>query len=208
MPRKDYIPDSPENLHDWAKNITDNALAQLTGLAGWDAGRINGLISRVGTIRDTATAVMDALLVVEEKLGDLAGAKSTHLESIRQDISNIKTSGGYNPGIGEVLDIVSDAITFDPNTYQPEITRTTSLPGRTVLMTKKRGAESMNVYMRRKGVTTWTLIAAKRVKFPADDDTPPVTPGQAEVREYRVVGVVGDDEIGQPSDMREENWKP
>jgi hypothetical protein len=179
MPRKDYIPDSPENLHDWARNITDNALAQLTGLAGWDAGRINGLISRVGTLRDTAKAVVDALMVVEEMLGELDGAKTTHLESIRQDFANIKSSAGYNPGIGEVLDIVSDATTFDPATYKPAITRVTSLPGKNVLMTKKRGADSMNVYMRRKGVTAWTLLASKRVKFPVEDDTPPAAPANA-----------------------------
>ena len=31
--------------------------------------------------------------------------------------------------------------------------------------------------------------------------TPPATPGQAEQREYQFRGVLGDDEIGQPSDI-------
>ncbi len=205
---KSIIPDSPENLFEWAMNFTDKALVQLTGIDGWDANRISGLISRVGTLRDTSKAVVDALAVVEEKLGDLEGAKSTHLASIRQDFANIKTSGGYNTGIGEVLEILSDSATFNPLTYKPVITRITSFGGHNEIMTKKRGVTSMNVYWRRKGEETWRLLAAKRVKFPVQDDNAPATPGQAEVREYRVIGVLGDQEVGQPSDIAEATWRP
>ena len=202
----DIIPDSPENLYDWAKNITDTAMAQLTGLAGWDVPRISAFISRVGTIRDTAKAVLDAQQIVNERLGDLEGAKSSQFEFMRQDFSNIKTSTGYNSGIGEVLDILSDSTTFNPATYKPIITRITSFAGRNQLMTKKRGATSMNVYWRRKGEETWRLLAPKRVKFPINDENPPAVPGQSETREYRVVGVLGDEEVGQPSDIAEAIW--
>ncbi len=208
MPNNDIIPDSPENRYDWAKNFCEKAPAQLAGLAGWDANRINSLISRVGTIRDTAKAVMDAKAVLDEKLGDLDGAMTTHIPSIRQDFSNIKVSGGYNFGIGEVLEILSDSATFNPLTYKPVITRITSFGGHNELMTKKRGVTSMNVYWRRKGEETWRLLAAKRVKFPVQDDNAPATPGQAEVREYRVIGVVNDQEVGQPSDIAEATWRP
>ena len=205
---KDIVPDSPENLYEWAKNFTDKAMAQLTGLAGWDTPRISGLISRVGSIRDAAKAVMDAQAIVNERLGDLSAAKTYSLPSIRQDFSNIKASGGYNEGIGEVLEILSDAATFDPLTYKPVITRITSYAGHNELMTKKRGVTSMNVYWRRKGEETWRLLAPKRVKFPVNDDNAPAVAGQAEVREYRVVGVLGDEEVGQPSDIAEATWRP
>ena len=165
----DIIPYSPENLYDWAKNITDNGMAQLTGLAGWDAGRISGFISRMGSIRDAAKAVVDAQHLVNERLGDLDSAKKYQLESLRRDFSNIKTSEGYNSGIGEVLDILSDSTTFNAATYKPVITRITSFAGRNQIMSKKRGVTSMNVYWRRKGEETWRLLAPKRVKFPIDD---------------------------------------
>ena len=208
MPNNDIIPDSPENLFDWAKNITDNALAQLAGVEGWDVNRINALMSRLGTIRDTAKAVVDAQAVVSEKLGDLEGAISTHLPSLRQDFSNIKTSRNYNTGIGEVLDILSDSTTFNAATYKPVITRITSFGGHNEIMTKKRGVTSMNVYWRRKGEAVMRLLAAKRVKFPVQDDNAPATPGQAEVREYQVIGVIDDEEVGQPSDIAEATWRP
>ena len=208
MPNNDIIPDSPENLYEWAKNFCDKALVQLAGVEGWDANRINALISRLGTIRDTAKSVADALAVVAEKLGDLEGAKNTHLPSLRQDFSNIKTSRNYNTGIGEVLDILSDSATFNAATYKPIITRITSFGGHNELMTKKRGVTSMNVYWRRKGEEIWRLLAPKRVKFPVQDDNAPTVAGQAEVREYRVIGVIGDEEVGQPSDIAEATWRP
>ena len=205
---KSIIPDSTENLYEWAKNFCEKAPAQLAGLEGWDANRISSLVSRVGTIRDTAKAILDAQAVVEEKLGDLDGAKTTHLPSIRLDAANIKTSGGYNFGIGEVLDILSDSTTFNAATYKPVVTRITSFGGHNEIMTKKRGVTSMNVYWRRKGEATMRLLAGKRVKFPVQDDNAPAVPGQAEVREYQLIGVLGDEEVGQPSDIAEATWRP
>lgn len=205
---KSIIPDSPENLYEWAKNFTDKAPAQLAGLEGWDANRISSLVSRVGTIRDTAKAILDAQAVVDEKLGDLEGAKNTHLPSLRNDFANIKVSGGYNSGIGDVLEILSDSTSFNAATFKPVITRITSFAGHNELMTKKRGATSMNVYWRRKGEEAWRMVATKRVKFPVKDDNAPAVAGQAEVREYRVIGVVGDEEVGQPSDIAEATWRP
>ena len=38
--------------------------------------------------------------------------------------------------------------------------------------------------------------------------TPPATPGQAEQREYQFRGVIGDDEIGQPSDIVQATYTP
>ena len=113
-----------------------------------------------------------------------------------------------NTGIGEVLEILSDSATFNPLTYKPIITRITSFGGHNELMTKKRGVTSMNVYWRRKGEETWRLLAPKRVKFPVQDDNAPATPGQTELREYRVIGVLGDEEVGQPSDIAEATWRP
>ena len=37
MSRKDFVPDSFKNFHDWSKNYRDNATAQLIGLTGWPA---------------------------------------------------------------------------------------------------------------------------------------------------------------------------
>ena len=46
-----------------------------------------------------------------------------------------------------------------------------------------------------------TLIGIRRQKFPFDDQTPLPPPGEAETREYQARAVVGDEEVGLPSDI-------
>ena len=59
----------------------------------------------------------------------------------------------------------------------------------------------MNIYLRVAGAAAWTLIGIRRQKFPFDDQTPLKTPGVAESREYQARAVVGDAEVGVPSDI-------
>ena len=66
---------------------------------------------------------------------------------------------------------------------------------------KKRGVDSFNIYVRMEGETNWRLLVAKRVRFPYNDETPVATPGTPEEREYHIVGVLADNEIGQPSNI-------
>ena len=207
MSRKDFVPDSAKNFHDWSANYFDKATAQLTGLTGWDAARIAALKAHLAPMRDAAQAVLDAQKALDEAVGALVKAKKDHLPPVRSESSNIKTSPGYDEGIGDVLGIVAGGSSFDPNTYKPVATAE-SFPGLVRLMTKKLGADSENIYLRRKGETAFKLIFAKRVSFPVDDDTPPATPGQAEQREYQFRGVIGDDEIGQPSDIVQATYTP
>ena len=207
MSRKDYVPDSAKNLHDWAANYFDKATAQLTGLTGWNAARITALQGELAPIRDAAQAVMDAQQALDEVMGTLAKARTDHLPAIRGESSSIKTSPGYDEGIGDVLGIVASGGSFDPATYKP-VGTAESLPGRVRLSTKKRGVDSVNISMRRKGEPAFRLLVAKRVGFPVDDDTPPAVPGQSEVREYQLRGVIGDEEVGLPSDIIQATFTP
>ncbi len=207
MSRKDFVPDSAKNFHDWCAAYFDKATAQLTGLTGWDAPRIAVLKGHLAPMRDAAQAVLDAQKALDDAMGALAKAKADHLATVRSESSNIKTSPGYDDGVGNVLGIVAGGVTFDPAAYKP-VGTAESFPGLVRLMTKKLGVDSVNIAMRRKGETVFKLIFAKRVSFPVDDDTPPATPGQAEQREYQFRGVIGDDEIGQPSDIVQATFTP
>lgn len=158
-------------------------------------------------MRDAAQAVLDAQKALDDATGALAKVKSDRLPTVCSESANIKTSPGYDEGIGDVLGIVAGGSSFDPNTCK-RVGTAESFPGLVRLMTKKVGADSENIYLRRKGETVFKLIFAKRVSFPVDDDTPPVTPGQAEQREYQFRGVIGDDEIGQPSDIVQATFTP
>jgi hypothetical protein len=62
----------------------------------------------------------------------------------------------------------------------------------------------VNVYVRRPGAVAgaegWRLLGRDN-RPPFDDPTPPAEPGAPEAREYRILAVYNDQEVGQPSDI-------
>ncbi len=203
---KDFFPDSFINIRDWTQNIIDNATAQLAGVEGWDAARIAAFVARVQQIRDAAQAVLDAQATVSAATGTLQHLIADQLPEVRQDIGNMKKSRGWNDGKGDVLDVNTPSASTDPANLKPRLT-VTEQKGRNEIMVKKNGADSVNVYVRKKGEAGFRLHASKRVRFPLDDDTPSAD-GKAEEREYQVIAVIGDEEVGQPSDIVSAVWRP
>lgn len=195
----DFVPDSPQNLHDWSDNyITE--LAGVTAHVTWPAANSTALTAALTAVRDAAKAVLDAQNVLQSKMGLLQSARVTNLPVIRQSTKNLKSSAGFNTGDAQTLQVTTSATALDPANYRPQL-RAESFPGYNVLTGKKRGVQALNIYMRLKGTNSWTLIAARRTSFPFHDDTPPAVPGKPEEREYMAMGVMNDEEIGQPSDI-------
>ena len=75
--------------------------------------------------------------------------------------------------------------------------------GRVKIEGRKPGFEAVNLYFRKKGDVQWKLIAVRKRKFPYFDEQPLTTPGTPEVREYMAIGVIKDEEVGQPSEIKE-----
>jgi hypothetical protein len=205
--KKDFVPDSVKNQRDWAKNIVDTAAAQLAGVEGWDAARIAAFVGRVKQIQDAAQAVLDAQAVFDTKNGLLRDVLNDQLPEIRQDIGNLKKSRGWSDGKGDALEVNTPPAHTDPNTLKPPLT-VESKHGHNEIMARKLGADSLNIYVRLKGTGPFRLLASKRVRFPMDDDTPPAVAGQPEEREYQAIAVIGDEEVGVPSDIVSAVFRP
>jgi hypothetical protein len=206
MARKDYIPDSYKNLRDWAQNILDH-LDPIATRIGWPAALATSFKGRITRIRDLADAVLDQQAALDTAIGQLERGRDTELPEIRTDLNNLKSTRGFTDGDAKTLDVLSGSDQIDPATYQPRLAAE-GKRGRIELMGKKFGADSLNLYVRRKGETTWRVLAAKRVRFPMDDDTPSASPNGLEEREYMAIGVLGDDEIGQPSPIVTATFTP
>lgn len=157
-------------------------------------------------MQDAAQAVLDAQTAVDAATGVLDTVLADELPEIRQDIGNMKKSRGWNDGKGNALQVNTPAASLDPATLQPGLS-VDEKKGRNEVMAKKYGADSLNIYVRTKGQPAFRLLAAKRVRFPLDDDTPSAD-GRAEEREYQAIAVLGDKEAGQPSDIVAAVWRP
>ena len=205
--KKDFFPDSFKNQRDWAGNIVTNASAQLAGVEGWDTLRVTPFVARVTKIRDAAQAILDAQIVLEAKTGALYAVIKSDLLEIRKDIGNMKKSRGFNDGKAAALGVLTPPGTVDPATIKPSLDVQSKL-GRNEIMAKKLGGRSLNMYVRVKGEASFRLLSSRRVRFPINDDTPPAIPGKPEEREYQAIALIGDEEVGEPSDIVSAVWRP
>jgi hypothetical protein len=193
----DIIPQSFQNLHDWVTNMRAKISAQGKQLqmAESQIAEFDQLLQRVGHGVEAQLAAQAAL---DEATAGLFQTISRELPKVRRVLKKIKSSAGYNYGVGAELGLLAGNGSFDPHSYQP-VLQAKVFPGFVRLTGRKLGAEAFNLYARREGENSFRKIASNRSRFPFDDDAPLAENGARETREYQAAGMVGNREIGQPS---------
>ena len=124
------------------------------------------------------------------------------LPLIRAAIKRAKTSPGCTPAIQTQLDWIGQAQNVVPAHPGPGIDAEAQR-GRVKISGKKPGFDSVNIYSRKKGDVQWKLIAVRKRKFPYYDESPLAVANTPEVREYMAIGAVKDEEVGEPSEIKE-----
>lgn len=191
---QDIIPDSTANRLDFFRNlrreIDENAAA-----LSFDTGP-------AAAVLDPLINVYEILIAADQAAAEAgANASQTFAQSnsaLRALFNQLKANPRFTDGMGESMRIFTRSTQRDPGDITPRL-KAVAEAGAVRLNGSKDYAETVNIYMRLAGTTAWTLIGAKRKKFPFEDQTPLKTPGTPEVREYLARGVIGDDEVGRPS---------
>jgi hypothetical protein len=195
----DYIPQSYANLSDWLANLAVKIPTDGPAL-GLTPAEVTALQADITALTTPLAALLAKQIEVDAALGAFQQSLADHLPQVRAAVRHLKTSPGYTAGIGEDLQVIGGGDTFDAEAYKPTLSAE-AFPGYVRVKGKKSGVQAMNLYVRLKGQPEWKLLVARRSKFPFDDDSPLAVAGTPETREYRAVGVVADEEIGQPSDI-------
>lgn len=196
----DFIPSGDDARKTWATAFKGK-IATHGPAVGLTAGEITAAQAKcdaiIGRI-DDKTAKKNAW---QASTAAARTGNTTDFTSLRATIAQIKAHGGYNEAMGAELGIVGPSDGFDPATYQAELRELTlSMPGQvTVAFGKAKGnIDGVNVYSRRQGTAPWTFLA-RDTESPYIDTTPLAAAGQPEIREYRIRGVIDDEEIGEYS---------
>ncbi|HEY8902031.1 MAG TPA: hypothetical protein VIM61_16595 [Chthoniobacterales bacterium] len=195
----DFIPQSYANLSDWLANLAAKLPTNAPAL-GLDPAELTTLQAEITALQTPLADLLAKQIALDAALGAFQQSQGDHLPRIRAAIRHLKTSPGYTAGIGEDLQVIGGGDSFDPETYKPTLSAE-AFPSYVRLKGKKSGVQAMNLYVRLKGAAEWKLLVARRSKFPFEDDSPLSVAGTPETREYRAVGVVDDEEIGQSSDI-------
>jgi len=197
----DFVPSDNENLLVWLTNLRDRiavhgptllmTAAQITAYQAV----LNGLITFVQAVSAAKNAQASAVANLDtRKQTDL-----TKTGPVRTEINKWKAGGLLTPGMAADMKVAGTGDAFDPSAYKAAITAEVRV-GFVRIKFTKRGVDGLNIYVRLKGQTTWKKLSFDS-NTPYDDHTELAVAGTAEVREYRAIGVINDDEIGQPSDI-------
>ena len=198
----DYIPQSYKNLRDWLTLQQTGLTAPLATTNGMTVNERTDYLAAVGTLLPKATAIVNLMEQLDQLTADFPMVSEAQLPLIRAAIKRAKTSAGCTPAVQEQLDWVAASPTVNPDTARPSIT-VEAQRARVKIDGRKPGFEAVNIYCRKKGDVQWRLIAVRKRKFPYYDEAPLAVAGQPEVREYMAIGVIADEEVGQPSEIKE-----
>ena len=196
----DFFPSTDGDLAIYLQNYRDK-LATDGKTLKWDDAAIKASQARCDQVIAALAANEKKYADYKAQVGATNEIKKVDLKGLRGDIRLLKASPGFTETIGRNLGIVklapSPSVTSTDKAVATAEART---GGGARIRWKKGGLAGVNVYMRRQGETEWRLLGRDN-HSPYDDTSPPAKPGVPEVREYRVVGVIKDLEVGAPSDI-------
>lgn len=196
----DYLPHGDAEFLIWLNNFRSK-------LAMY-ANDFNIAPENVGTIEmkinDLTTSVQDVATQKEMMAKSVTYKNSVRKQvesEVRKEATRIKAHRNYTEAIGQELGIIGSKSSFDPATFKPKPKADVS-GGMVRIKFQKKGINGVNVYRRRKGEVEWQFRARDN-NSPYEERIQLENPAVPEHWEYRLIGVIKDVEIGQPSDVVE-----
>ncbi|MEI8203506.1 MAG: hypothetical protein WCH34_10870 [Bacteroidota bacterium] len=198
MALKYYFPPDLEGRKTWAGKYKTNIGTEGAGLGMSPAD--------ITKEQDACTSMITAIdeleaakAVVKQKKKDKDADIKAAMDILRPNIKAHKVASGYNEGIGELLGVIGSDTEIDPSTVKT-IVKTKKVPQGIDLKFSLKGCEGGNVYSKRGTETGFTLL--KYIIHPHSIDTRPnLDEAVVEQRQYYVILVIDDEEVGIPSDI-------
>lgn len=195
----DYIPAKRDPRYQWLKKLSDNVAAEAAkfGAPAADATAVKAaaddLLGKMDAT-NAAAAALDGTRSVE------TAAQAADQATIRAFIRNWKTLPLYPASGSEaVLGLKANQPATPGADFKPVLK--VSIEAGKVRLDFVRGAvDALAIYSRLRGTATFHRLAVD-TGSPYFDTTPLAQPGVPEVREYMARPMVGDEEVGQDSDI-------
>jgi len=194
----DYVPRNDSQLAVWLSNLATKigVHGQMLGLT---TDEVSAAMKSCSDTSTQITAIEQKKTEVQHQVAIKDEVKKASLLIIRGFATRMKAHPAYTEALGYDMGIIapngSAKVTIDKSTLKAE-----SLPGKVRISFTKKGFAGVNIYSRLEGASKWTLLGRDN-NSPYDDARPLTNAGQPEKREYMAMGVVGDEEVGQPSDI-------
>lgn len=194
----DYFPRTKSARQPWLRHI-NNELAIEAANLGVPADETAVVLAQIQEVLDRNAELEAAVATVRKAKSALDAADKIVEVSLRKFAKRLKSLPLYKPETGKSLGIVTTTVhkslvDFKPSIYAVET------GGFVQIFFVKKKVRSVNIYCKMPGETVFTLVATA-VESPYIDTRPPSTAGIAELRQYYVMGVVKNAEVGQRSEI-------
>src|SRR5665213_1959202 len=191
---KDYLPPALAKRKTWYKLQIDAADTVFAAM-GMTAAQITTYRAHCQAQIDAIDAIAAARANLASKVASQKSTAITDNGAIRGQVKLMKANGGYTTGGGEAIQIIDSHDHPDYPHYVPEIDGE-AYSDYVRIKGLMNGLEQLNIYRRLKGTTDWGRPIAS-VTHPKFDDHS--LPTGAAVYEYKIIGVMDDEEITKDS---------
>ncbi|MBK9334943.1 MAG: hypothetical protein IPM96_21720 [Ignavibacteria bacterium] len=173
-------------IHAQAIGLDQNEVAQMTQTINEHRAAYSGMISKKAESK-SATEINNI-------------QRDKAVAEIRRAAKLIKSSKGYNAGIGNDLGIIgSDQPSKQSASMKPELKATLN-GNEVVIKFRKEGTDGIKIFGRRGNENDFMFLAVD-TSSPYNDTREKLEPGKPEQREYYAFFFEVDSEIGQASDV-------
>jgi hypothetical protein len=206
MAKQDFIPPKDDAFLVWHDRFKTTVTANLAalGLVAGDATQVN---TDNTDIHAKVAASNLADTTAKQATADKNASRKTVEAHARAMVRRIKAAPTYTVALGELCGIIGPENTTDLSTAKPLIAGLDKRGGHVEISFNLLTSEGVNIYSQRDGDTDFKLLS-RDTHSPYVDNRPMLVAGKPELRQYRAIFVVGDQEVSQFSDDLTVNCAP
>jgi hypothetical protein len=198
MAKRDYLPKTRSEYLRWHDRFLAGLLEVLADLGLTAADKKPVADDNAALHADAAEADRTAGLA-KAATAKLSQTLAASHQNARKLVRRIKDLPAYTDALGQQLSIIGEETVTDLSGAKPTLTATAQRGGVVVLDFPKGDSEGVNIYSQREGDSAFGFLA-RDTQSPYVDNRPLLAAGKPEIRKYKAVYVLGDDEVGLPSD--------
>jgi len=199
----DYVPTADNDFLVWF----DHFLTQISTDTAIAPADLAALTAANADFHAKIAHVNDAAALAKQATADKDGCRGNAESLVRAEVRRIKARSTYNEGQGAQLGIVGARDSYDLSTSRPEMSGTDLSDGVVSISFSKYNSEGVNIYSKRNNEVDWVLLNRASVS-PYMDMRPLLEIGKPELRDYCVIYVLKDKEIGHYSNEVVVNCTP
>ena len=198
MAKSDFIPPRDAAFLGWHDQLKA-AATTIGATLGITAADLTGLADDNELLHATFSASADLNGRAQQATQEKNTAKRTAEQKARTLAKRLKLHSAYNAGFGQQLGIEGSEATVDLTAAKPQLEGAAKPHGEVELTFNKSKSDGVNIYGQRDGDAGFVFLA-RDTSSPYIDNRPCLVAGKPELRRYKAIYILDDQEVGQFSD--------